>query len=188
MRSAFLKHMCHHDEPVFQQHHLSRAYPFEFDQGLEGFEKPETSASRFSQAHIFLAMEGHMSNVIVATTEPDDESDKQSSGQNDRRRKRAASAVPSREECLSAIAALNGLIALRILTSAQANSIGAGYVAILREHDRARQGTQRRLSDDDVRQIWNDQPHLIDMLESLLTDEQLEMVMRWSRSDEDRKA
>jgi hypothetical protein len=102
----------------------------------------------------------------------------------DRRRRRASL---SRDECLEAIAALPGLVAMRILSPAQANSIRATYAEILRHHDRAQQGHATQLADDDVLKLWHDHPQMIDLLQPLLTQSQLELIMRESR-DDDRKA
>jgi hypothetical protein len=99
---------------------------------------------------------------------------------------RSSGATPSRNECLQAIAALPGLVAMRILSPAQANSIRATYVEILRDHDRAQQGHSPQLTDDDVLKLWQDQPQMIDLLHPFLTQSQLGLIMREAR-DDDRK-
>jgi hypothetical protein len=121
--------------------------------------------------------------------EPKNESQRDAgrNGNDDGCHRSPGNATPSHDACLEAIAALPGLVAMRILSPAQANSIRATYVEILRNHDRARQGQSAQLADDDVLKLWRDQPQLIDLLHPFLTQRQLELIMREARADE-RKA
>lgn len=134
-----------------------------------------------------------MSTEICATPTPDDEPKHDSQrdpgrpgheGRSDRSGRRATLSL---DECLAAIAALPGLVAIRFLSPAQANSMRATYAEILRHHDRAQQGHPAQLADEDVLKLWRDQPQMIDLLEPCLTQSQLELIMRESR-DGDRKA
>ena len=87
--------------------------------------------------------------------------------------------IPSREECLYAIHQLAGLVALGMLTSAQANSIRASYREILKHHDRAHVAAGGAgLADGNVLELARNHPEILSMLEPLLTDEQIAMVMR----------
>jgi hypothetical protein len=141
-----------------------------------------------------MAKEGQsMTTEICTAPSPADEPKNESQRDAGRNRDDAhsnrseRSEIPSCEDCLQAIAALPGLVAMRFLTSAQANSIRATYVAILHYHDRNRQGHSAQLADDDVLKLWRDQPQLIDLLQPFLTQAQLDLLMREAR-DDDRKA
>ena len=128
-----------------------------------------------------------MSNEIASASGPDRERDDESprdagsTHNNTYSRRGADTPIPSPEDCLRAIAALPGLVAMRILTPAQSNSIRATYAAILQHHDRARHGQSAQLADDDVLKLWRDQPHLINLLHPILTQAQLDMIMRGAR-------
>jgi hypothetical protein len=132
-----------------------------------------------------------MSTEIIPAPTPDGEGnhDPGNSGDSNREGARRASekSIPSREDCLKAMGAMPGLVGMRILKPAQANSIRAIYDSILDQHDRVRPGQSAPLADDDLLQLWRDQPHLIDLLEPLLSQEQLEMIMRKVRNDTDRQ-
>lgn len=87
--------------------------------------------------------------------------------------------IPDREECVRAIQQLAGLVALGILTPAQANSIRASYREILNHHDRAHVAAGGAgLADRNVLELARNHPDILSMLESILTDEQIELVMQ----------
>jgi hypothetical protein len=94
--------------------------------------------------------------------------------------------IPTRQECLRAIAVLSGLTAMGKITPAKANSIRANYEAILREHDRARQGPAATIRDEDVLRVFENHPEDVELLQPLLTREQLNLLMRRSRDEHDR--
>jgi hypothetical protein len=134
-----------------------------------------------------------MSNDLIATSSPDedppnrDEADrephnKQDTGSEERRRKKGAE-IPSAEDCLRAIAALPGLIAIRALTNAQANSIRASYESILRHHERSQDAPARHASDDHILKLVREQPGLLDLLEPFLTQDQLTIIMKEFKDD-----
>jgi hypothetical protein len=85
--------------------------------------------------------------------------------------------TPTPEECLAALGALPGLVALGLMSTARANSIRGAYAEILRWHGHARgQRDEGRLTDDDVLALARSNPEILSMIEPLLTDEQIEMV------------
>jgi hypothetical protein len=124
---------------------------------------------------------------IVPTTSPEDQpnassdepgpaSDKPSgaSGKCGGRR----DAIPSEEDCLRAIAKLPGLVALKILSPSQANSIRANYESLLRHHYQSQASRPSQISDDRVLAILCESPELLSLLEPLLTDEQIALIGR----------
>jgi hypothetical protein len=126
------------------------------------------------------------SNIILT---PAADADSESSGKTKESSQTAGAGrsrtIPSRDECLQGIAALSGLVAMRILTPAQANTIRANFMAILREYEPARQAPSAHLPDEQVMELWRTHPELLDFIELLLTPEQLEMIMREVGRDAD---
>jgi hypothetical protein len=121
--------------------------------------------------------------IVSPAIPPEDEHNDKTKNTSQSNSRRRSNAIPSVEDCLRAIAALSGLIALRVLTPAQANSIRANFVAILRQHEPARQTSTAQLADESVMEIWAKHPELLDYIEVLLTPEQLEMIMRQAGRD-----
>ena len=97
--------------------------------------------------------------------------------------------VPDADACLVALGQLPGLVAMGILTTAQANSMRGVYSTILQQHQRTRATRdQAQLDDANVMTILRDNPAMLSMLAPLLTDEQIAMVMDESASEEDGQA
>ncbi len=87
--------------------------------------------------------------------------------------------VFSEQECLEALTRLIGLVALKIITPAQANSMRAGLEALLRLHQRRGRGDRGQTLDDDaVLKIFDRDPTVVDLLSPFLTEDQVELVMR----------
>ena len=137
------------------------------------------------------------SNGIIVPDDPDEGSrrgqqdpdaggSENADSQNTRRRGRAGK-IPSREECLFALAHLAGLVALRLIEPSQANAMRGIFEAILREHNFHHGGRGPQLGDDVVRKISQDNPELIAMLEPLLTDAQIDLLMREKGDDAERQ-
>lgn len=83
------------------------------------------------------------------------------------------------EECLAGLSQLPGLVAMRCLSTSQANSIRAALGEILRWHGASQGGRdQQRMSDADLIAMVRANPALLDLLEPLLTVDQIEMVIR----------
>jgi hypothetical protein len=99
-------------------------------------------------------------------------------GQGKRRSKSAG--IPRLEECLRALAALPGLIALRLLTTSQANAIVRVYHTILQHHPGQAGGKEQHLSDVDVLELLKKDPRLCSMLEPFLTEEQIDLIFKQS--------
>ncbi len=91
---------------------------------------------------------------------------------------------PNAEECLRAIAQLAGLVAMGLLKPAQANAIRASFREIL-QHHRQTQVRQDRsvIGDADILDLMAKDASILNMLSPILTDEQVEMIMKRSKGD-----
>jgi hypothetical protein len=128
-----------------------------------------------------------MSSEIIAATGSQDEP-RPEPGDRGRREDRdnKNDGIPTAQDCLRAIAALPGLTAIGKITPQKANSIRADYEAILRAHDRARQGPTVTIRDEDVLRVFANHPEDIELLQPLLTREQLDLLMRNMRDEQHR--
>jgi hypothetical protein len=99
-----------------------------------------------------------------------------------RRRLRIASA----EECLAVLSQLGSLVALGILSTAQANSIRSTNTAILQYHIRQQSGPSRTITNEKgLAEMLKKHPEFANMLEPLLTNEQIQMLARGGKDAED---
>jgi hypothetical protein len=119
--------------------------------------------------------------MIVMPENPEDDSGPESKTNNNHNNHDAGRAadngVPSREACQKAIAALPGLVAIRVLQPAQANSIRASYERILREYDRDRSAQRAHIPDGDLSKVYEQHPDVIDLIAPLLNAEQLQLLV-----------
>lgn len=118
----------------------------------------------------------------TAVTVPGKSSGRQRSGAKQR-------SAPDTDDCLAALGQLPGLIAMGLVTTAQANAIRGVYSTILQQHHRTRSGRdQAQLADADVMAILRENPSMLSMLAPLLTDEQIAAIMEDSEGAEDGQA
>lgn len=127
---------------------------------------PESDAEMFPGAVRQLKVSGQR----------DDQNEKQDAGKQGRQ-------IPTREECMHALAQLPGLIAMKILTAGQANAIRSSYETLLKEHGKSLNGQPRQLSDEDVMKVFREHPETLSLLEPLLTKDQVEMVIKGTKQD-----
>jgi hypothetical protein len=99
-------------------------------------------------------------------------------------RRRAKRPPPSVDDCLAALAHIAGLVAMRLLAPAQANSMRAIYHEILAYHQGKAQRAEA-LSNAKVMEILHRDPALLNALEPLMTDDQIDMVMKAEDDDAD---
>ena len=116
--------------------------------------------------------------------DPEDEASDTSGGDNCRaeqpQRRRAP--IASEEDCLRVLSTLGGLVALGTFSTAQANTIRSIYTAILQHHQRQQAGPARLVVNEQelARQLRNN-PELATLLEPLLTEQQIENLVRSGR-------
>jgi hypothetical protein len=112
----------------------------------------------------------------------------ESTGRRRRPSQGARSAIPSSVDCLKGIAQLTGLLALGLIKPAQANAIRAAFREILQYHKTATKQAEKTLSNADIMDILRKDPRLLSLLEPLLTEEQIDMVMRNTEKGRDGQA
>ena len=127
---------------------------------------PDSSADSFR---------GAVSQIKV-NAQRDDQNEKQAAG-------KQGCQIPTREECMHALAQLPGLIAMKVFTPGQANAIRSTYESLLKEHGKSLIGQSRQLSDEDVMKVFREHPETLSLLEPLLTKDQVEMVIKGTKKD-----
>ncbi len=96
--------------------------------------------------------------------------------------------IPSVNECLLALAQLPGLVATRVLSPTQANSIRSQFETILRHHPQSQQSHSPQITDEHLLKVLRAQPEALELLERLMTREQIDLIMRECGDHEDRQA
>ncbi len=130
-----------------------------------------------------------MSNSLIPApdgAEPqktgDEQSQRSSHGDGNARRRQQRQpkkpSIPSLEDCLLAFARLAGLVAMGLLKPAQASVIRAAYREILQYHTAKAKELEKGLSNADVLEFLRKDPKMLDLLAPLLTQEQIDMLMR----------
>jgi hypothetical protein len=106
---------------------------------------------------------------------------RRSGGENHRAEqpRRGRPRIASEENCLAALTQLGSLATLGMLTTAQVNAIRGIYSTLLQYHQRQQSGPARTVGNEQelVRQLRKN-PELANLLEPLLTKEQIEMLLR----------
>jgi hypothetical protein len=92
--------------------------------------------------------------------------------------------IASREECLAALSRLPSLVALGLITTAQANTIRATYSTLLQSHERQQNGPVRTVDNELVRQLRKN-PALANLFKHLLTKEEIEIILRGDKDAKD---
>lgn len=86
--------------------------------------------------------------------------------------------IATEEECLAALSRLPALVALHILTSAQANTIRSTYTAILQHHRQTRAKSESGgVPDDALVDMLSRHPEMANLLEPLLSAEQIAAIL-----------
>ena len=93
-------------------------------------------------------------------------------------RGRPQAELPTRDGCLRTLNSLQGLVALKIVKPAEANSIRSINDSILRQLHQSPSSPSSLVSDQNLVAILRAQPELLRFIEPLLTYEQVEMLMR----------
>src|SRR4051812_49564605 len=104
------------------------------------------------------------SDIVPAGGSPEEpDHSKPDSSREGRPHKSDGDGIPTRKDCLRAIAALSGLTVIDKVSPAKANSIRANYVAILHEHARAQQDPAATIRDEDLERILQNHRDDIDL-------------------------
>lgn len=85
--------------------------------------------------------------------------------------------LPSTEEILKLVMHLNGLVATKFLSTSEATVIQRGLRMVLDVQTKPAQGGQGILPQEALAELCRADPHVLDLLEPFLTDEQAQWVM-----------
>ena len=111
---------------------------------------------------------------------PDSAQQKSGPRQKPNRRRKATAQIFDVDDCLRALSQLAGLLAMRIIRPAEANAMRAIYSDIVRHLvQRAQLGrTTEQPDDQEMIETLRRNPGLFTIFEPLLTDAQIQMVLR----------
>jgi hypothetical protein len=121
--------------------------------------------------------------------QPDESAkEKQHKHERDKSKRAKFHTVYDVQKCLEALSQLPGLLMMGYVRPAQANAIRSTLETLLR-HYRQTDSTRSEsaLQDIDIMSILRTHPELVSLFESLLTDEQLEAVMKEAKDGDDRE-
>ena len=100
-----------------------------------------------------------------------------------RNRRSKKSQVPDVETCLNAQGSIPGLIAMHVITTAQANSLQRIYSTLLQHHrSQQKAETQQALSSDIIKSLLQKDPKMASLLEPLLSDAQVELIFNEAKN------
>ena len=91
--------------------------------------------------------------------------------------------IPSEEDCLGAIAQVARLVAMGLLETAQANAIRAAFREILLYHRNKSKEAEKGISNVALLDVLRKDPKLLSLFEPLLSQEQVEWILRAGDSD-----
>jgi hypothetical protein len=112
-----------------------------------------------------------------------------SAGSHRERGRGKASKIHDVDACLSALSALPGLVAMGMVSPSQANAISRVYSTILQHHQKtAAVRDQGVRVEGELLDLLRADPRLVNLLEPLLTDEQMEAFFRSAGDGTDAKA
>ena len=118
-----------------------------------------------------------------STSKPPAADNTQPEPKKDRRRK--AGQIYDEKDCLRGLTQLVILTAMKLVRSNEANAIKGIYSVILQHHQRTKSTrAASQIDDTDVLAMLRTNPEMLNMLEPLLTDEQLQMIRGQCTDDE----
>lgn len=124
-----------------------------------------------------------MNNIVPAVNRPDgsdadaSHAEQHARGRSESRRRRTTG-VPTREECLRKLAQLPGLVAMKIISPAESNAISRSLQVILAEMRTSQSTGTSHVMNEQTLQVLRDHPDLQELLEPLLSDDQIDQLMR----------
>lgn len=93
------------------------------------------------------------------------------------RRERKNRKLPTTEEILQMLLHLNGLVTIKMLSTSEATVIQRNLRTILDVQLKRTQGGQDGLPQEALAELCRADPHILDLLEPLLSDEQVQWLM-----------
>ncbi len=99
---------------------------------------------------------------------------------------RGRARIASVEDCLAALSQLVPLTTIGMITTTKANTLRSIYTTILQYHERQQSGPTRTITNEKgLAELLRKQPELATLLEPLLSDEQIQMLVRGGKDAED---
>jgi len=86
--------------------------------------------------------------------------------------------IPSEEDCLGAIVQVARLVAMGLLETAQANAIRASFREILLHHRSKTKEAEKGVSNVELLDVLRKDPKLLSLFEPLLSQAQVEWILR----------
>lgn len=86
--------------------------------------------------------------------------------------------ILSENDCLRRIARTAELVALGVFKPSVANALRSSYRDILQHHKAKAKEAEKNLSNGDVIEVLKKDPRLLSLLEPLLSQEQVDMIMK----------
>ena len=101
-------------------------------------------------------------------------------------RPRQADSILSEAQCLAGLSRLPGLLAFNMIKADKSNAMLGAFREILRHHSSAKDpGRNAGIVDDDMLAVLRKNPELFQLLEPLLTDEQIELILNDEQDGKD---
>jgi hypothetical protein len=91
--------------------------------------------------------------------------------------------IPSEEDCLGAIVQVARLVAMGLLETAQANAIRASFREILLFHRSKAKEAEKGISNVEILEVLRKDPNLLSLFEPILSQEQVEWILRGGDSE-----
>jgi hypothetical protein len=114
----------------------------------------------------------------AASSEESDANEDGASSCRRRARRNKGSQIPDVNACLDALSALPGLIAIGMISPAQANAMSRVYATLLQHHERTESVRDQRVTlEGDALELLRTNPRLASLLEPFLTDDQIDSIL-----------
>jgi len=91
--------------------------------------------------------------------------------------------IPSVEDCLAAILQVGQLVAMGLLKPPQANAIRASFREVLLFHRSKAKEAEKGISNVEVLEVLRKDPKLLSLFEPILSQEQVEWILRGGDSE-----
>ena len=102
----------------------------------------------------------------------------QEAAQHQQSRRRKAGQILDEQQCLAGMSQLLGLLAIGLIKPQTSNAMRGLYHDLLLHYQRSgRDAAKAPLADEDLLAILRENPAMLSMLESLISDEQLQLIM-----------
>jgi hypothetical protein len=98
-------------------------------------------------------------------------------------RRRRKGRILTADDCRQMLGELPSLITLKLITPAQANAITRTLQTLMSESRASQASGPAKVADENLIALLREQPHVLEMIEPMLTDEQVDQIMKGVRDD-----